>query len=377
MFYKKIVLVWINLIIIVIGSSIAMLYIVDPVGIWNTPIIYGINNYKIKQSGFLDISKPYQYIDCMPKNVFIGSSRVYVGLYPNEKDNSYNMGMSSLSIPDMHKYINFMCKTNPPEKIFIGLDFFQFSKKNYYLKREGFSDKRLTNIANERTTFGLICLKIKDSMPYFSYIKNTLSESSNKKSILFERGADIGHGLSEEINKDEYYHFINSFIRQYSEWEYEPKAVEELKQIIEYLGENNIQVVVFFNPITIDLYNILDETQRMSDFYKVKKNVAKIVSFYDFARVSDITTNRELFYDSSHYKMQVGDEMQYIFNEKIIDENKVFLCNENNIEQILFEENKLFKTWADENINYKNYLNEKIRERKEVANNELVEYIGF
>ena len=132
---RQLVLLW--LFIVGVGISIfwGTLIVVDPLGIWHFPIIKGFNNYKVSQPAYLDFFKPYEYRMVKPDVVFLGSSRVYVGLcpddYPDESVKVYNMGMSSLSIRDAYQYLKFMIRVHKPKKVYLGLDFFQFDSHNF------------------------------------------------------------------------------------------------------------------------------------------------------------------------------------------------------------------------------------------------------
>ena len=68
------------------------------------------------------------------KVIFIGTSRIYVGMAPSldgYADNEvYNLGISALSLVDTEKYLDFVYEIHKPEKIFLGLDFFSFRKDN-------------------------------------------------------------------------------------------------------------------------------------------------------------------------------------------------------------------------------------------------------
>ena len=81
-------------------------WMIDPIELWEAPIIRGFNHIKPKQGSFLDVFKPFQVVRHAPEIVYIGTSRVYVGFRPEE--NAYNMGGSSLSLPDMRAYLRFI-----------------------------------------------------------------------------------------------------------------------------------------------------------------------------------------------------------------------------------------------------------------------------
>ena len=91
------------IIFIVIGICLlfTILYFVDPISIWGMEKINGFNHYKIHQREYLDVFKPYEVERIQPNIVWIGSSRVFVGFQMNEMEKEYNMGTSSLTLPDI------------------------------------------------------------------------------------------------------------------------------------------------------------------------------------------------------------------------------------------------------------------------------------
>ena len=109
-------------------------WLIDPIELWESPVIHGFNHIKPKQAAFLDVFKPFQVRRHAPEIVYIGTSRVYVGFRPEE--NAYNMGGSSLSLSDMQAYLRFIYSLHAPKRVFIGLDFFQFGHENMTLQRE-------------------------------------------------------------------------------------------------------------------------------------------------------------------------------------------------------------------------------------------------
>ena len=77
---------------------IFLAYIINPIGIWGGPVIYGFNHYKTKQSLYEDVFKPYEIMRIQPDVVYIGSSQVDQGFdlttVKTNDECSYNMGIA-------------------------------------------------------------------------------------------------------------------------------------------------------------------------------------------------------------------------------------------------------------------------------------------
>ena len=184
---KRLVHLWLFLVGVGLLFFWGSLIIVDPLGIWHFPIIKGFNNYKVSQPAHLDFFKPYEYRLIKPDVVFLGSSRVYVGLcpddYPDKSVKVYNMGMSSLSIRDAYQYLNFMIKVHKPKKVYLGLDFFQFDSHNFYDSRQGFSQVRLNKIASNWLSY--MMFKMQETAGLRGMIKPTILKSQEDAKVHY------------------------------------------------------------------------------------------------------------------------------------------------------------------------------------------------
>ena len=378
MFWKNLVYKWLFTVIISITVIVFITCIVDPVNIIGSPIINGFNHFKVKEGDFLDINKLYQYHDIKPDVVFIGSSRIYVGIDPKIKKNSFNFGQSGLSIKNLKNYINFIVKVHKPRKVYIGLDFFQFDKDNYNFNNNNFEQKRLDYICKFKDTPLMKILKIYDSIPFVKYVPVTINESIYNVNTgnLFYYGADYYRGKNSIISQEGFYGFLNHFVNLYKNWEYEEKTLEDLSYIILLLNRNNIETKIFFNPISADLYNALYLSNKIDDFNKIKMELTKLTEFYDFSYINDFTSNRNYFYDSSHYNMKAGeiviDCIDGTMNSEIF-----YRCNKNNIIYVINKEMLDYEKWKEDNFQYYRLTYENIINNKYFKKGDLRNFWGF
>lgn len=307
---KRLVSLW--LFVVGIGLFIfwGSLIAVDPLGIWHFPIIRGFNNYKVSQPAHLDFFKPYEYRMIKPDVVFLGSSRVYVGLcpddYPDKSVKVYNMGMSSLSIRDAYQYLKFMIKVHKPKKVYLGLDFFQFDSNNFGDSRRGFSQERLDKISSNG--FSYITFKLHETAGLRRMIKPTVLKSRKEtNTILFNKGWDVIRGSALEVNEEAYVHTMMSFFKTYQQFSLCDESFICLEKIIETAREEEIDIVLFFNPISADLLSIIWATGQQYNFRNVKKRLAEVASYYDFAFINSLTKDKSSFYDASHYREATGE----------------------------------------------------------------------
>lgn len=307
--FKRLVFLWFFLVSLGLILFVGGLILVDPLGIWGAPTIKGFNNYKVKQPQNLDLFKPYQYRMMKPEVVFLGSSRVYVGLapkdYPEKGVRVYNMGFSSLSLKDSLQYLHFMIKSHKPRKVFLGLDFFQFNLANAERMRSGFSQKRLDAISGSFLSY--LIAKLEESSGLRKFVKETVLKSrENKDALLFLDGWDVKRGSALNWNDLSWEFYLKSFMKSYTSFVLSGKNFDYIKAIVEICRSNEISLEVFFNPVSADLLALLWFSGKYKEFENVKRSVAEITPFKDFAVMSQITENDENFYDASHYKSITG-----------------------------------------------------------------------
>lgn len=84
-----------------------------------------------------------------------------------------------------------------------------------------------------------------------------------------------------------------------------PQTIETLQEIKNLCAENNIELIVFINPIHHRTY----EANNLEEFDAFKHELAKITPYYDFSGLNRITTNDYYYYETSHYRPIVGDMM--------------------------------------------------------------------
>ena len=82
-------------------------------------------------------------------------------------------------------------------------------------------------------------------------------------------------------------------------------ALAALHEILRIARDNDIEVVVFYNPIF--KYGYLDgDAEKTAEF---RRRVTEMTPFYDFEGLNPITTDSDNFYDNLHYRPFVGSMM--------------------------------------------------------------------
>jgi len=93
------------------------------------------------------------------------------------------------------------------------------------------------------------------------------------------------------------------------------ETINNIKDIVRIAKENGIVLVVIINPIHKTTYLATDITQLMH----FKKELGSIHDYYDFSGLNSVTTNNYYYFETSHYRMVVGDMMI----ERIFKKNRI------------------------------------------------------
>lgn len=189
-------------------------------------------------------------------------------------------------------------------QILLGVDDFSFRANP---KSHIFQYMRIPYKENNLKTYFSLLLK-KPSKPTFLQAK----DKSNFFDI-YDSGRPLHPYVDEEIEKNIEKHVNDKKFNDPAAYRTNriDETIQELSEIKEIADANNIELIVFINPIhkTTYLANNLDEF----NYFKIQ--LAKITNYYDFSGLNSITTNNYNYYETSHYRPLVGDIMlNRIFN---------------------------------------------------------------
>lgn len=352
-------------------------YLINPVGIWDAPVVHGFNHYKTKQEYYLDVCKPYEYIREQPDILYIGASQMIYGFEPVNKDGRkiYTMGLSALSLPDMREYLRFVYKIHKPKVIYMGIAPESFERKNYYRKREGYSLERLQHLINP---FGYGRQILQDSLDIHDVYWATIKASWEHKGerVLYQHGWEERRAKGTMIPKV-YYARLNDDIKIYKTWNYIPEAMDCFREIVNEAKGAEVPLIVFFTPMSVDRYASIRLMEHGSDYRQIKRMVAEFIPIYDFATVNELSTNRDMFFDSWHFKSSLGEKLKPILAGKSSPEPYGYLLTPETCDAAFAAEDAAWEKWKSENAEYVQALTECIESGRKPEVGDFAKYIGF
>lgn len=301
---KKFVYQFIVLVSLILLSLMSYNYFTDIYGIFRSdfsqPRPTEPNQHFIKVKYLIE--NPNKY------NAYcFGSSRVGNLDFKKVKNinNYYNMTYSQGLPKEWLDDIKILLKNNVNiSQILLGIDDFSFRSDP---KSHEFQYLLIPYKENNFKTYFSLLLK-KPSKPDFLQTK----DKSNFFDI-YDSGRPLHPYIDEQIEKNIEKHIKDKKFNKPSKsyGNRIDKTIQELSEIKEIADANNIELIVFINPIhqTTYLSNDLDE------FNNFKSQLAKITNYYDFSGLNYITTNNYYYYETSHYRPIAGDIMlTRIFN---------------------------------------------------------------
>jgi hypothetical protein len=326
---------------IVIGLLIVAFYNVkyDPYGL-------------LRQREATDIFEPnqhalkLQYVSKSPfqfNSFLFGSSRVGNINIENINDGnswynmSYSMGMPNDHLFDLEYMID---KKMPIKRVLIAIDHYSTT----YNYTDSFSQPMLKRYIKEPSILNYEYLFLNPSIERHSKMLQEREDSIYIDFQIYKKGVSKEIGINEYIDQNLEEHISNvDFLKNGNglvNWFQEKPNYDKNKafkdcedsiaKIIDLCETNQIELVFFVNPMSINYY-VQDDLNNL--FFIMRKIVDKDIDLYDFSGINLVTTNSENYRDASHYRTHVSDLiLAKIFNGS--DEYGVKV-NKNNFDSLI------------------------------------------
>lgn len=320
MTHKQFVRYFLSIVAIILLSTAAFNIIIDPMEIWKVCSIKGLNVLKPSPGDYDRFKKAVDIIEKKPDAVLFGTSRVQVGIDPDELKNygyskAYNSALSAGTLEEQLEYLKHAVYNNKEIKlVIIGLDFESFIA-NDISYRSGFREERMqmsrlyyrdvleTTLSMDMAIKSFETIKTnikKDGFSYFeengartdAYQYNLTQRTIRGKGVQQAFMAPLGTGSNTNINNNK---------------------LEVFKEFVQLCKNNNIKLIVFVTPYhaaALERYN----NSGFKSFENWKREITKITTVWDFSGYNEITTesvseNMTYYWEASHYKKTVGKRM--------------------------------------------------------------------
>lgn len=276
--------------------QVVLPFVVDPFNVFHAEKIRftgtAINDHYVKTKYILDNPNKYN-------SFILGSSRV--GAIHTEKIRDvkiYNMNYSGGIISENLATLKTFLKNNIyPRRIYIGIDGSSCTadpkghiNQPIFCPYEYLTDKKY---------FYSLYLRPYDSLCslWFLFTKpNTLNVE-----VFYKYGwwCEYGRITTIDWGKDE----INPAVGKAFNDKVLPDALNDIHEVVELCKKNNIEFILFTNPVHYVTYVASVE----ENYFEFLEGIAKITDFYNFSSLNDVTLDNNNYLETSHYKAEVGD----------------------------------------------------------------------
>lgn len=147
---------------------------------------------------------------------------------------------------------------------------------------------------------------------------------------IYDSGVPLVLGKDEWIEEHKEQHISDPKFNEPS-WEgyYNEridKTISELKEMKAICEKNQINLIVFINPMHETTYR----KQDFREYSKFLKELAGFTAFFDFSGINKVTSNNYYYYETSHYRPIVGDMiLNTIFGQAQRSDFGVFVTKAN------------------------------------------------
>jgi len=346
-YYLRTLFSFIGIFLFIIGS---VNYYFNPLGIYKRPNFFPHGEVYPAAINYLRMHKRERVKDIKPEALIIGSSRPYDGINPKDKFfpnlRVYNFGLPASSILEQRKAMEFAQAVNPLKEVVIALDFYGFNAlklENKAFDQEKMNPSHLKPIASFIDRYGTILsldtfvLSLKHNRYLRKIERYSYPEANGHKVYndgVFKIKQQGTYAMFEKPNSFGDYSF------QYST---DPKdtSFQHLTAMLDLARNNNIKVTIIINPLHKIVLDYYEEIGKLPLFEEWKRNLIATVKanadkyraspypLWDFAYHNKITdedipaegdkvSRMKYFWDTNHYKENVGDAILSIIQGKSI-----------------------------------------------------------
>jgi hypothetical protein len=345
--------------IILLTITISINIVVDPFSVFDRPQFYGFNKVKPELKRQERLTKVFYLILNKKKfdTIILGSSRVDYGFdseYYFKKTglNSYNSGIKATGVGDGLEIVKKLIHKNSNLKqVLIGVDFFAFKKPPEYLinLKDQMISTKLNDFASILLSLDAVECSINTILynlktPNINiYDKNGLKIMKNDHNAYNEALYEVGAYMNDEL-------FYKNYVP-------DSKGFNDLKELKSICHKNNIELIVFVNPINVAQLQAIKTSNNWQNYKNWKKNLSYITPYYDFSGFNSVTTeplnkNMKYYIDSNHYLKNTSHLMiDAIINpqKRIFHKDFGIYINSANVEQSNAKLDKDYNEWSKKN----------------------------
>ncbi|GGD75283.1 hypothetical protein [Lacimicrobium alkaliphilum] len=333
----------------VLASIGVINWVVDPFGMYWSPVYQGVNATKPEAGNRSRVSKAYRSVEAAPQVLLLGNSRIEMGIDPEHElfktRQVYNLGMPGASLSMQLDYgLNVIHANKTVKEVILSVDFLDFlsiKSPNVPSSAKADYNSRLPYLSSEnseQTEWFMLKEKMAMtlSLDALSATIRTLISQNSQVSSITSKGFNTAQEYRQIVRLEGVIPLFNQKldeIEQRLDQEnlvFEPeseqgysKEFSKLRTFISALNDADIRLTIFTSPYHYSYLQVLSEKGYWQDFMKWKTYLAALkshnesIDIWDFSGFSQFslepvpvpTPHQEMdfYWEPAHYKSEVGD----------------------------------------------------------------------
>lgn len=359
---QKFLIIFLSCSLIAVFSIGAFNYLMDPFEYFETPIFFGMNE-KMQSDAQERFDRALKIMVVKPKAIMFGSSRVHAGFPVNRLSQLvgypvYKAAFSGARFNEINGYFEHALHNQPDLKaVFIGLDFFAFSK-NLDPVTEYTEDRLRKSSPSLIDLFRL----------FLSYATLKYSYATYKHNLGIKK-AQIEDRTRVKVNEDNMNVLVvkkndlpQDFLKNekkgiFDNYVIDPKKIEMFRRIVLTCKERNIDLKVIFCAAHAHYWETIFQSGCWNDFEDLKRQLCGIYPIHDFSGFSSFNTEplsedvvSNYFFEVSHFTPFYGTAiLDKIYGIEDRCPNAGFLLTKDTVEGYLKTQREQRETWVKNN----------------------------
>jgi len=359
-------------VLLVLLSTVGFNRLIDPYALYGDPTIEGVNANKPSFSNHAYMAKATAVTVAPPTTIFLGSSRGERGMDPLHPalsgDKRYNLSLSGSSIYEALRYFQHSHATESLKQVVLGLGLRQFKHADQV--SPSFTEERLSVSAEGATqnrSWLPADLAVIASLDSIAASIKTLWKQDETPELLLHGEynpqrliEDMTNHRADFLSNEKSY--INSHYKDFSFTDNKggDSTLNHYKKLLATAYRDNIDLKIFIYPCHARQWEALSVAGLWSEWEQWKRQLVALnesvaaeqgkipFALWDFSGYNDYTTEvvpalgdtetqMQWYWESSHYKKELGDlvldrTFSYKHPERKIVKGFGALLNSENIE---------------------------------------------
>ena len=292
---------------------------VDPYGIREGAPRRSLNLNKVAVGPRMRFAKALAISRRRPATLLLGTSRANIGLDPESPvlaghRGAYNAGINALRPLEARAFVAHAIRAGSLRRVIYGLDFFSFNARAAHEM-----DFRRDLLGGKIPIKGWYdaCASLSALGDSADTIRQNMCAPDRVEFLVngYRRGmwyADkYAQGKVDFASRLR--GMIEGYLRAptlYGDWVAETESVdpmEEFARLVTLCRESGVTLNLFISPASVYQWETLDKAGLWTEWEEWKRRLAHIAPVWDFSGYNDVTKNEKNYWDSSHYKKEIGD----------------------------------------------------------------------